>query len=131
MIDHEDPLQYSETVKECWSVHQVLRQLGFDSSDIYIAAGKDIGEPQFPACLFVILKAQGKEFSVNVGGYSSEGDVESDIAQWTTFATLFNEGFFDKEKLKDVYKRSTVMKNKVFFIDALLKKGFRISTQAS
>lgn len=131
MIDHEDPLQYSETVKECWSVHQVLRQLGFDSSDIYIAAGKDIEEPQFLACLFVILRTQGKEFSVNAGGYSSECDVESDIAQWTTFATLFNERIFDEEKLKGIYKRSNVVKNKVFFVAALLKKGFRISTQAS
>ena len=131
MIDHTDPRQYSEAVRECWSVHQALRQLGFDSGDIYVATAKDARNPQTPLSLFVILRTQGKEFVVTLAGYPSEEAVEAELSRWSTFATLSNEGAFDEDVLDEIYQCSNVMQNKEQFVVALFSKGIRPSQQWS
>lgn len=131
MIDHTDPRQYSEAVRGCWSVHQALRQLGFDAGDIYVATGKDARNPQTPLSLFVILRTQGKEFVVTLAGYPSEEAVEAELTQWSTFATLSNEGAFDEDVLDEIYQCSNVMQNKEQFVVALFSKGIRPSQQRS
>jgi len=126
-----DPRQYPDAVKECWCVHQALRALGFAPENIYIAVGQDERHPQFDAALFVVLKAQGKEFIVTLELYASEAAADADVDQWNAFAELSNEGAFDQEVLEEIYAASNVVQNKVAFASALLGKGIRPSREWS
>ena len=120
-----DPRQYPEEVRECWAVHQAFRALGFAPEDIYVAVGGDARHPEFNAALFVVLKAQGKEFIVTLGGYASEEQAEAVLQQWEAFATFSNDGAFDEGVMTSIYEMSNVMQNKVEFVTALFNKGIR------
>ena len=126
-----DPMQYPEPIRECWAVHQAFRALGFAPEEIYVAIGKDARHPQFEAALFVVLRAQGKEFLVTLDGYASEAAAEAAVNQWEAFATFSNDGTFDEGVLKVIYDTSNVIQNKVEFITALYNKGIRPSREWS
>ena len=68
----QDPREYPNSVKECWAVHQVLRSLGFQPEEIYVATGRDAWHPLSPAAFFAVLRTQGREFSVTLGHCESE-----------------------------------------------------------
>ena len=124
-MDTVDPRSFSEDIRECWAVHQTLRRLGFLSDNIYISIGKDIRYPEAEACLFVVLKAQGKEFTVTVGVYPKETQADFAVDMWTDFVNLANNGEFDKKNLDEIYESSHVFKNCVQFVLALHGKGIK------
>jgi hypothetical protein len=70
-------------------------------------------------------KAQGHEFSVTLGLYSSEEAANADVAQWTEFVNMANGGAFSTDDLFDIYKESSIFENRVQFITALHNKGIR------
>lgn len=120
-----DPRQYPAEIQECWAVHQAFRALGFPPEDIYVAVGKDARHPEFEVALFVLLKAQGKEFLVTLGGYPSDEAVESVLGKWTEFVELWKGDAFDDELMRDIYGTSNVVQNKAEFVIALYNKGIR------
>ena len=124
MIGH-DPRHYPAAIKECWCVHQAMRQLGFAADDIYVAIGKDAARPEVAVALFVVLRTQGKEFVVTLDGYSSEEAAEEALSQWTAFVSVANEGGFEQALLDDIYQASHIMQNKEQFVVALFGKGIR------
>lgn len=126
-----NPGDYPDAVKECWAVHEALRTLGFSSDDIYVASGHDGWQAMNPPALFVILRAQEKEFIVTLGTYESDSEIEVALSQWTEFATRFNSGEFDKTKMERIFDDSNVVKNKVQFVMALTGKGFSFPAGAN
>jgi hypothetical protein len=130
-VNHLDPKEYSEPVKECWAVHQALRALGFKPDDIYVVTGKDAMKPFAAAALFVVLRVDGKEFIVTLAAYDSEAEVEATITMWSIFVGLFNDQTFDDVVMADIYERSNVIQNKVAFIIALQNKGLRMQGDVS
>jgi hypothetical protein len=122
---HADPQHYPEEIRECWAVHQALRSLGFSPDDIYVALGADARNPEFAAALFVVLKAQGKEFIVTLAGYESEERAEAMLGKWTEFVTLWKDEVFDDDVMGRIYEKSNVIQNKVEFVIALHNKGIR------
>lgn len=125
MIDRHDPRGYPDEIKECWAVHQVLRILGFSPDDIYVMPAKSAAEPDGPPTLFAVLKTQSKEFTVTLGSYRSESDLEMAINVWTEFVTRANAGRFDQAMLDEIYEASNIMRNRAQFLFALTGKGFK------
>lgn len=121
----KNPLSFSEDIRECWSVHQVFRALGFSADDIYIAVGKDIRHPEVEAILFVVLRAQGRDFNVTVGAYFSEEEADAAVKKWSEFVNLANAGAFEQDALDQICKASNVMKNRVDLVFALHNKGIK------
>lgn len=124
-MDKENPLSFSADIRECWSVHQALRSLGFSANDIYINIGRDLHHPEVEAVLFVVLKTQGRDFNVTVGAYFSEEEANAAVKKWSEFVNLANGGAFEQSTLDGIYESSHVMKNKVEFIVALHNKGIK------
>lgn len=120
-----DPRAFSEDIRECWAVHQAFRSLGFLPDNIYISVGRDIRHPQADACLFVVLKAQGKDFTVTVGAYPSEEKATAAVGTWHNFVTLANGGAFERESLDKIYESSHVFANSVELVLSLHEKGIR------
>lgn len=124
-MDKENPLSFSADIRECWSVHQVLRSLGFSADDIYINVGRDINHPEVAALLFVVLRAQGKDFNVRVGAYFSEEEADAAVKKWSEFVNLANAGAFEQSDLDNIYESSHVMKNQLEFVVSLHEKGIK------
>jgi hypothetical protein len=126
-----NPQDFPETIQECWAVHQAFRALGFSPDDIYVMVAKEATRPDCEAALFSVLKAQGHEFSVTLGLYSSEEAANADVAQWTEFVNMANGGAFSTDDLSEIYKESSIFENRVQFITALHNKGIRPSKEWS
>lgn len=75
------------------------------------------------SCLFVILKAQNKEFTVTVGAYSSDDEADAAVATWTEFVSLANGGAFEEKALDDIYKSSHAFTHSVDLVLSLHDKG--------
>lgn len=110
-------------VKECWAIHQALRQLGFPAGEIYVLMAKDVTRPSDESALFVTLRTQGKEFNISLDSYKSEKEAEDVMGQWTEFATIFNSDGFDERELREIYESSSIYQNKVMLLMALRKKN--------
>jgi hypothetical protein len=126
-----NPEQYPEAIKECWAVHQVFRKLGFEAKDIYVATGKDARCPGSVPALFVVLKAQGTSFTVTVGRYDSEVEVEADLALWAVFVELLSDKSRDEAVLTSIYESSLIVGNIAQFLMALHAKGITPSEEWS
>ena len=119
-----DPRKYPNEVKECWSIHQVLRSLGFSPDDIYVMLAKDAQTPHDNSSLFVVLKENSREFTVTLEKYRTEDEAKKTMAVWSEFAARANAQKFDQKILEEIFNSSHVMRNKVAFLAALQSKGF-------
>ena len=121
-----DPRKYPEEVKECWSIHQVLRAIGYPADNIYLALAKDQALPFDNSSLFVVLKANRQEFIVTLQNYKTENEARKIMDVWTEFVRNANAQKFDQEILNEIFQSSNVMRNKIEFLHSLQRKGFRV-----
>ena len=119
-----DPRKYPSEVKECWSIHQVFRSLGFSSDDIYLEIARDGRIAQDNTSLFVVLKEGSREFSVSLASYRTEDEAENVAATWCAFVDQANAQEFDQEVLNKIFLSSRIMRDRVKLLLALQKKGF-------
>lgn len=98
----------------CLGAHELLRRLGFEAADIYVADNV--------AGVFTVLRTQGKEFSA-LCGPPYAGDFAAD---WVRCATAWNNDLSDAERHK-IYAASSAFKDTLGFIQVLVgRKGIRI-----
>jgi hypothetical protein len=125
VIGPDEPVDYPESVKECWAVHQALRTLGFKPDDIYVAAGQSAGHAFNPPAMFVVLRTQDKEFVVTLALFETDEAVESALQLWTEFAERWNADSFDQDVMDKIYNESNVMQNSAQLVLSIEGKGIR------
>jgi hypothetical protein len=107
-------------VTETWAYHEALRRAGFKSDDIFVVPDANDGE------VFVLLKAQGKEFKMRVGprGMPLE-EFEAMWRQWCTDIHAVSEA-----ELREMWETSLVRRQVVHLVVALTNHGFRLKGSA-
>lgn len=119
------------TMREWMFAREMLRQLGFASDELFMAAhpsGKvleggrrhDLGKPT----LFLRVEAQDKQWTWTIGPTDLPTDQIRD--HFETAAALWNAGGFALEGLA----RSAVFAQKVALVHALHSKGFRLGVMS-
>lgn len=106
---------------EALCVHEAFGRLGFAMEDVHFSpdGARDPNTGQVECAVF--LRAQCRQFVVTVGTVDRSRDAIA--ADWTRFAKLASEGAFVSE-FETAYAGSTVARNAVPFLVALLQKGF-------
>lgn len=121
----KDPRKYSDEVKECWSIHQVIRSLGYSPDDIYVMLAKDaLMIPHENSSLFVVLRENSHELTVTFANYKTVAQAKRTMASWSEFVTHANSGQFDQKILDEIFDASHIVRNKVEFLLAFKNKGF-------
>jgi hypothetical protein len=118
-------MKYSKTVRECWAVHEALRRLGFQANDIYVSGGQELGHPDVPYALFVVVRTQDKEFVANCGKFATMADADAAVDEWTRFATALCDDKFEEEALRRIYVDSRVYEDATQFMRAIVATGMR------
>lgn len=112
-------MEQSETLHEAWAAHEALRRLGFAAADIFFQVG---GEWRVGHLVFIVLRAQGKEFRCGVGWV--EGAPDSIEARWKAFAADIAAGRVTEAELERLWLKSAARRQAVQLITALSLKGF-------
>lgn len=103
--------------REALAAHEAFQRLGFKPDDLYCVRNPD-------GAMFVVLKAQEREFAVEVGNPRMEASIWQE--EWTRVARAVSSGVVPEPVLQDVYKHSMVYEHAQAFTEALLKKGFAL-----
>ena len=110
-------------MREAIGAFEMLRRFGFKSDDIYFHQNAD--EPPGPepkGMMFVVLKTQGKSFSIRVGV------VDLPYAAWVDAWKAVAQAGLDKriEEADRVVEESEAFQNKVRMMMAIQAKGIRV-----
>lgn len=106
-------------LREALGMHQAFRKCGFPSEEIFVSFN-----PTLPPSMLVILKTQGKEFSVNVGIINmSQSKWEK---AWTEVCTAVVDNRVNEEDLGVIWESCMAFRDKVGFVVALEVKGINI-----
>lgn len=116
--------------RDCWALHEALRRLGFASEDIFVLLSGNAEQPTTGLWFFVVLKTQGKEFTITVRPIEGLGEEEAG-AGWTAFVNLVNARTFALTEMQRVYKTRFVdrVPGPAMLVSALLAKGFVLPRQ--
>lgn len=103
---------------------EMLRRLGFKSADIFFH--QNANEPTNPleprGMMFVVLKTQGKEFTIRVG--LVESTYEAWVDEWQAVVAAALEHRI--EEADRIVEESEAFRRKVDFLLAIRAKGIRI-----
>jgi hypothetical protein len=108
---------------ECWAWQQAFRKLGFPSENIFVSINRNGAIPDSPPWVFVLLRAQGLEFTVPAGPF--DVTEQEFAAKWTEFCDAFNAGKIDESDLMAEYNERMADKH-VLLVESMVRKGFRI-----
>lgn len=101
---------------EALSVHEAFRKLGFNSEDVFIARG--LG-PDRVLSILVGIKRDGQQFFLSVGHY--DGTDEQLLSTWHEVVAVYKGS--PEESLQNMWDNSSIKKQSVVFLNALIKKG--------
>jgi hypothetical protein len=119
-------LPYAEihpTMRAALGTFGVLRQFGFESADIFFHQNADEQEgPEPRGMMFVVLKTQGKTFSIRVG------IVDVPYAEWLRVWKDVATAALDRriEEIDRIVEESEAFRNKVRLIITIQSKGIRV-----
>lgn len=115
---------YPALLLSAWSVHLALFQLGFSGDEIFIVFGGNAAAPTTGLWLWVVLKAQGKEFSIEIGPLDGT-DPATLEKPWAELCRASNAKEFSNAERRAVLHSGPVAHDDFHgFIAALLAKGF-------
>lgn len=120
------------TFQEALGTHEAFRRCGFSPDDIFWHLNPD---PSYPAGtdtfgkpgtreMFVVLKTQGKDFSVNVGKVRMSHE-EWEVA-WKAVCTAVLERKVSDSDFQVMWESSMAYRDKVGFVLAIGAKGIEI-----
>lgn len=103
---------------------EMLRRFGFESGDIFFHqnAGDPMVGPEPMGMMFVVLKTQGKDFTIRVG--LVETTYESWVGAWGAVATAALEHRI--EEIDRIVEESEACRYKVQLMMAIQDKGIRV-----
>lgn len=106
---------------------EVLRRLGFKSDDIFFHQnGDEAPGPEPRRMMFVVLKTQGKDFTIRVGVVDTTYDVW--VSTWKTVATAALEKRV--EEIDRIVEESEAFRSKVQLMVAIQAKGILVPVAA-
>ena len=115
-------------MREAIGAFETLRSLGFKSDDIFFHQNGDEplppGWPEPKGMMFVVLKTQGKEFSIRVGVV--DASYEQWSKTWQTVATAVTERAIPPDLLDRIVNESFARRSIVRMMLALQKNGIRV-----
>lgn len=106
--------EYGRPYREAWATHMVLRNLGFTPDQLFVHRN----ETEDGGQMFVVLKHQGKQFSITVGQVGDDW-----IDRWTEVTADSNSRPHEDAELEREYLASYCWANKEQLLTALLLKG--------
>ena len=111
-------------MREALATFEMLRRFGFVSDDVFFYQNADEppGGPEPRGMMFVVLKTQGKEFTIRVGVVDLPHDVWVDA--WKAVATAALEGRV--EEADRIVQESQARRHVVQLMVAIEAKGIRI-----
>lgn len=120
MRDYEPP------ILEAWATWESFRKLGFSSDDLYWVIQNTVNaRPKPGLTLSIILKSQGREFSVTCSERLSKNKAARLLDQARLFIADVNANAFDHDEMREVLHGSYLWRNKVDFVTSLLANGFQ------
>jgi hypothetical protein len=115
---------YPQVLVDTWAVHEALRRLGFASEDIFVHVAGNGEAPTSGPWLFVVLKTQGKEFSIDIGPLGKLSPEEA-LRTWHVFCEKWNtREFLDSEAQRMYEARFLKRTSAAGLATGLLSKGF-------
>lgn len=105
---------------ECFATHEAFRRLGFTSDELFVGFGNVSG---IDDVLHVQLQSQDKTFTVPVAKMPGV-KYEDAMATWQAFAHSLPG--MNESELQRRWESSSIRKNSVMFLMALIDKGFVI-----
>lgn len=102
-------------LRECWEAHQAFRRLNFAADDIFVVLGLNVA---------VMLRAQDKEFTVNLGVHPNGSEWFG--SHWSIVAQAQNDGDIPESLLDRIWEQSPYRNNPLPFLMALKNKGFEL-----
>jgi hypothetical protein len=105
----------------CWTAY---RRLGFPGDNIWVQVAPTPGTPSDALGVFVVLKADGKEFSALVGLWP-KGDEAGFQGAWEKAALAGNQGGISQEDSERIWQESLARRDSFGFVMSLVRKGFR------
>lgn len=103
-------------IRQCVGIHEAFRKLGFISDDIFVGC--------CGSTAIVLLRTQGKEFSVTAGIY--DGGQAKFAEEWTKTASAIRAGEVPMADLNENYETLLNSMNSFGFLVALEAKGINI-----
>jgi hypothetical protein len=126
-----DLLALPETMVETLACHDALQRLGFAREDIYVLLSP-VANPQHALLsrglrlgdliVFVVLKAQDKEYSIGVGSIEEEGFEDL----WAKSIVLWNDA--TQAARGELWERSEIRARVSELLMHLVERGFRFPT---
>lgn len=117
--------EYPQPIREAWATWEVLRKLGFQADDIFWVFAQTLNAVPRPGlALNVVLRTQGREFSVTCSPRLSEGEAKRHEKQARVFMETLNAGKFVEKEMLEVLHASYAWRNKSDMLMVLRAKGF-------
>lgn len=105
---------YPRPLLEALAAHETLRKLGFTPDQIFMHHN-----PPPTLDIAVVLRHQGKQFAITVGGYAEDDWVD----KWKELVALFNSKQIPEAEFQAFYDTSITGANHVSLLLALQQKG--------
>lgn len=121
-------MRYEElplVVRNVLGTHEVFRKLGFSADDLYVSLNRTPEVPVTQVGVFVILKTQGREFSVTCGGWPMGKDDELQ-ALWNRAVDAYNSGDLSDRDGQRILEESPAFRRAPELLLLLKDKGFQI-----
>ncbi len=109
-----------EIYLEALCYHEVFRRCGFDPDDLYITPQHDQ--------LYVVVRAQGKQFSVSAGLLSEEHKLHLH-EEWPAAVTRWNSNK-DRVGFQRIWRRSKALATSAVITATLIGAGFELHDHA-
>ena len=117
-----------QTAREALCLHEALRRLGFEPSDIYVAVVRDFEVvTEGPGTIAVVLETQGQRFATCA--YAPVADAAVFLNEWASYAGWWN-GATEEDRLtlwtafQEQYFYGEVVAR---FVMAIILKGIELS----
>jgi hypothetical protein len=124
-----DLLGLPPTIVEALACHDALTRLGFKNADIYLLLSR-VANPHHALrpeglamgdlALFVVLKAQAREYSIGVGAVTEDGFAD----EWAKAVVLWNDASQDARWA--LWERSRIHDRTAELVVHLVQRGFRL-----
>lgn len=108
-------------------VFESLRKLGFLADDIYIELANNSACSPSELMVFILLRAQDKEFRVGVGMWPRDALSDERLElQWRALCAAMHDREVPQEDMDRIWQESAIYRDKAGFVAAILNKGITI-----
>jgi len=113
--------EISPTLRAFVGGREAFRKMGFSADHLFCMVAQSARRGGRLAC-FVTLRAQGREFNLEVGDVDDE---DAFHIEYERVCTAINDGGVSEDDLQRMYAESEAFRNATAFAMAIVAKGFQ------